>query len=130
MISSILYLRIRNIRTLALYSLPACFRRLLVNPSLEIMSMSLRISAERFASCRKSIHWDEVAHTHPDNDTCNQSGRISLTVILVRKMYHTMYRHMMYCHTMYCHTMYCHTMYCHTMYCHTMYRSLVLMFPM
>jgi len=110
MISSIPYLRIRNIRTLALYSLPVCFRRLLVNPSLEIMSMSSRISAERFALCRKSIHWDVVAHSHPDNDTCNQSGRISLTVILVRKMYR--------------HTMYCHILLCHIL----LYRSLVLMF--
>jgi hypothetical protein len=113
MISSIPYLRIRNIRTLALYSLPACFRRLLVNPSLEIMSMSLRISAERFASCRKSIHWDEVAHSRPDNDTCNQSGRISLTVILVRKMYHTMYRHTMYCHILLYRILYCNCPYIH-----------------
>lgn len=76
------YLRIRNTRTLALYFLPVCFRRLLVNQCLETMSMNSRISAERFASFRKSIHWDAVIPVRPCNDTYNLSDYISSSVAL------------------------------------------------
>jgi hypothetical protein len=84
MIYSNSYLRIRNIRTLALYFLPACFRLLLVN----LCQMNSKISVERFASCHKNIHWVVVIPVRPCNDTYNLSGYISSSVALMLRCLH------------------------------------------
>jgi len=109
MIYSNSYLRIRNIRTLALYFLPACFRRLLVNQCLETMSMNSRISAERFASFRKSIHWDAVIPVRPCNDTYNLSDYISSSVArcpLRPRLRRIAYRRIASCRCCHCHIHY------------------------
>ena len=74
MIYSIPYLRIRNTQTLALYFRLAYFPRLPLN----LFRMNLKRQAERFALCRRNIHWDEVALALPDNDIYNRWGHISL----------------------------------------------------